>query len=211
MTATILYLIRHGATSANRATPYRLQGRALDLPLDEVGEGQARRAAAVLGAFPLSAVYTSPLLRARETAGWIARPHGIAPEAVPDLIEASLGRWEGLTWDQVREAEPGLYRNFQERSGEAPYPEGESFLDAQRRMVRAVSAIASANPGRRVAVVGHNVTNRAYLAHLMGVPIGRARAIRQANGGINTLETHEDGSLFVQTLNARFHLDDPAT
>ena len=205
MSATIVYLLRHGATAANREVPYRLLGRSLDLPLDEEGQDQARRAAEVLRPYHLAAVYTSPMIRAVETAAFVGRPHGLGPVVVEGLIEANLGRWEGLTWDQARAADPALYEAFHANPGTVPYPDGESFLGAQRRMVPTIAELASKHRGGRIAVVSHNVTNRAYLAALMGIPIDRAREIRQANGGISVL--HDEASrIVVETVNAAFHL-----
>ena len=207
MTETVVYLVRHGSTAANREVPYRLQGRALDLPMDDQGNDQARRAAGVLATIRLDAVYTSPLLRARETAAWIGRPHGMAPVVVPELIEASLGRWEGLTWDQARAADSELVDAFHASPGTVAYPNGESFLDAQARIVPTIAMLAARHLGGRIAVVSHNVTNRGYLAAMMGIPIDRARAIRQSNGGINIIR-YTDGLTTVETLNATFHLPD---
>jgi broad specificity phosphatase PhoE len=207
---TSVYLIRHGATALNREVPYRLLGRSLDPPLDEEGADQARRAADALASAPLVAVYSSPLRRALDTAAAIARPHGLSPIVDPPLIEASLGRWEGLTWDQARALDPDLYEAFHSRPGVVPYPDGESFDDARRRMVPAVARLAAEHPGGQIAVVSHNVTNRALLADLMGIPIDLARAIRQANGGISLIQ-YGVGAPVVETVNARFHLDVPGT
>ena len=132
MAGTIVYLLRHGATAANREIPYRLLGRSLDLPLDEEGVEQARRAGEALRGHRLAAVYSSPMLRAVETAAGVARPHGLEPIVVEGLIEADLGRWEGLTWEQARAGDPGHHEAFFARPGAVPYPDGESFLDAQR-------------------------------------------------------------------------------
>jgi broad specificity phosphatase PhoE len=205
MSATVVYLLRHGATAANRETPYRLLGRSLDLPLDEEGNDQARRAGEALRPFSLAAVYASPMLRAIETGSWVGRPHGLEPIVVEGLIEADLGRWEGLTWDQARADDPEHHAAFFAHPGTTPYPGGESFLDAQCRMVPALAELASRHRGERIAVVSHNVTNRAYLADLMGIPIDRAREIRQANGGISVIRYEVDAAS-VETLNARFHL-----
>jgi broad specificity phosphatase PhoE len=203
---TTVYLLRHGATAANREIPYRLLGRTLDLPLDEEGRDQARRAADVLQSLPIEAVYCSPLLRARETAYAIASTCcGIQPIPFADLIEADLGRWEGLTWDQALEADPEHYEAFHANPGTVPYPGGESFLDAQRRMISCIDMLTSWHGFGQIAVVSHNVTNRAYLAGLLGIPIDHARAIRQANGGINVIR-YEGGKPQVETLNSRFHL-----
>jgi broad specificity phosphatase PhoE len=203
--ATTVYLLRHGATAANREVPYRLLGRTLDLPLDEEGRDQAQRAARVLESLPITAVYCSPLLRARETAHAIASKRGQEPIPLPELIEANLGRWEGLTWDQARDADPEYFAAFHAQPGTVPYPGGESFLDAQRRLTPAIAALAAAHPGERIVVVSHNVTNRAYLAGLLGIPIDLARTIRQANGGISVIR-YERAQAEVETLNSCFHL-----
>ena len=207
MAETIVYLLRHGATAANREVPYRLLGRSLDLPLDDEGAEQARRAGKALRHYPLAAVYTSPMLRAVETAARVAWPHGLEPVVVEGLIEADLGRWEGLTWEQARAADPEHHETFLAHPGTVPYPDGESFRDAQQRMLPAIAELASRHLGERIAVVSHNVTNRAYVAGLMGIPIDRAREIRQSNGGISVIR-YDGSSPVVETLNARFHLDD---
>ena len=205
MAPTIVYLLRHGATSANREVPYRLLGRSLDLSLDDEGIEQARRASEVLRSYPLSVIYASPMLRAVETAASVGRPHGLEPVVVDGLIEADLGRWEGLTWDQARAVDPEHSEAFFANPGTVPYPDGESFLDAQRRMLPTIADLASRHPEERIAVVSHNVTNRAYLAALMGIPIDRAREIRQANGGISVIH-YEGAKVVVETVNAAFHL-----
>jgi broad specificity phosphatase PhoE len=205
---TTVYLVRHGATAANREVPYRLLGRTLDLSLDDEGRDQARRAAAILESLPITAVYCSPLLRAHETANAIASKHDLVPIPLADLIEADLGRWEGLTWDAARNADPEHYDAFHAHPGTVPYPGGESFLDAQHRLTGVIEALVSKHRGEHIAIVSHNVTNRAYLAGLLGIPIDLARSIRQANGGINVIH-YEGAKVTVEMLNSCFHLDSP--
>jgi broad specificity phosphatase PhoE len=202
---TRIFLLRHGATALNRQVPYRLQGRRTDPDLDELGRAQAGRAEVALGNVDLAAVYASPLRRALQTAEVVGRPHGRHPVAVPELTEAELGRWEGLTWAEVEEREPEQYRRFLDHPGTEPYPEGESFLDVQRRVTPALAALAAQHAGEAIAVVGHNVVNRAYLAGVLGLPIDAARAIRQANGGINEVR-YAEGKPTLITLNAELHL-----
>lgn len=205
---TRIILLRHGATALNRAVPYRIQGRLSDPPLDELGRRQARAAAAaVSGAgLRLVAVYTSPLRRAFETAQALAEPLGVAVIAQSDLIEADVGRWEGRTWAEVEAAEPGEFARFMADPGTVPYPGGESFLDVQRRVSPVLEGLAAEHRGQTIGVVAHNVVNRAVLARLLGVPIERARALRQSNGGINVLEDDGHG-LRVAMLNVALHLE----
>jgi broad specificity phosphatase PhoE len=209
-----VFLIRHGATGANRAVPYRLQGRATDLPLDELGRAQAARAAEALqlaGVRP-SAVFTSPLLRAFETARVVGAPRGVEPEAVAELVEADVGRWEGLTWDEARARDPEDYRRFHDDPGTVPYPGGESFADVAARVGPAIARLAGGYPGASIVVVGHNVVNRAFLAGPLGLPIGLARTIRQSNGGISLVEYDGPGAPpRVVMLNGCLHLEGLAT
>ena len=204
---TRIYLLRHGATASNRLVPYRLQGRGSDGALDELGIEQARRASDVLARLSLVAVYTSPLRRARETAGIVAAPHRLEPQGVDALTEAELGRWEGLTWEEAREHDPSLYERFMADPGTTPYPDGESFLDVQRRVSPVIADLAMRHSNSRIAIVGHNVVNRAYLAQPLGLPISLARGIRQANGGINVVQ-YEGAVAKVICLNACLHLND---
>ena len=184
----LLYLLRHGATAANRETPYRLQGRHLDLELDDTGRRQAQQAARALRSTGLSAVYCSPLLRARETAAAIARPHDLSPIEESGLTEADIGQWEGKTWAEVEAEHPELYREFLRHPGLVRYLDGESFLDVQRRVTPLLAELAQRHEGESIAVVSHNIVNRAVLAGLIGLPINAARSIRQSNGGISLIE-----------------------
>jgi phosphoserine phosphatase len=203
---TRIYLLRHGATALNRAVPYRLQGRWSDSPLDEAGREQARRASLALRVLTIRAAYSSPLLRAAETARIVAEPHGIDVTLIDGLVEADLGRWEGLTWDEAQSQDPEWHARFHERPGTTPYPDGESFADTGARASAALSAIARAHAGERVIVVGHNVLNRAVLAEPLGLSIEQARSIRQENCGINVLE-HDGTKIKIVSLNECIHLE----
>src|SRR6187200_2830632 len=85
--ATTLYLIRHGATEANLATPPRLQGRKHNPPLARLGVRQAEATRDFLAIRPLDACYTSPLLRAAQTAAIVAAPHRLVPATMEALTE----------------------------------------------------------------------------------------------------------------------------
>lgn len=205
-TRTRVYLLRHGATSANREVPYRLQGASQDLNLDELGLVQARCAGIALAHVELSAVYSSPLLRAMQTASAVASHRQLVVRPVPELTEANVGDWEGLTWDEVRERDPDLFSLFMANPGTVPYRNGESFQDVQNRCTPVINALAQLHPNQSIAIVGHNVVNRTYLASLLRLPISQARSLAQANGGINIID-YLDGRPSLITMNANLHLD----
>jgi len=203
---TYLVLIRHGATEANAARPYRLQGYRTDLPLFDLGRRQAREVGRFLATCPLKRVLTSPLRRAVETAEHVARSHGLRVEPWPDVIECDVGRWDGMTWERIEREDPEAYRLFMADPATAGYPEGESYRDVQQRVAPAFEGLLRESAGTSVAVVSHNVVNRAYLAGLLGVPISEARRIPQNNGGISLIRRTPAGTK-VLTVNSILHLE----
>jgi broad specificity phosphatase PhoE len=202
---TWLFLVRHGATEANERVPNILQGNAIDLPLSPDGERQARDVAAFLHRFSVRHVYSSGMLRARQTADIIGRELSIAPSVVTALHECDVGVWEGLDWQTIRGRFPEEHRRFVDNPAENPYLGGESYGDVLRRVEPAITDLLDAHPGESIAIVAHNVVNRVYLASLAGIELRRAPRIAQANGGVN-LVRRKAGQTELVTLNALFHL-----
>ena len=202
-----LYLVRHGATDNNRARPPRLQGRRTDPPLSDEGLGQARQTGKFLADSPLDRVYSSPLLRARQTAEAIAEPHGLAVEVVADLIEVDVGVWEGRSWEEIQGTDPEAYRGFMTDATVNPYLGGEDIETVLVRAKPAFERLMEENLGRLIAAVAHNVVNRAYLAELIGMPLARYRSIPQDNCGL-TLLRYRRRRVKAVTINGVFHLDE---
>jgi len=202
-----LYLVRHAETENNRARPRRLQGRRTDPGLSEDGHRQARETAEAFARRPLDGVFSSPLLRARQTAEAIARPHGLAIELVEDLIEVDVGLWEGRAWDEIERTDPEAYRLFMADASVHPYRGGENLSTVQARVVPAIERLMCENLGRRIAAVAHNCVNRTYLAHVLGLPLADYRVIPQDNCCVN-LFRWRDGRVKLVTVNAVGHLGD---
>jgi broad specificity phosphatase PhoE len=202
---TIMFLLRHGATDNNLAVPPRLQGRRTDPGLSVDGLRQSGEAAELLRAWPIRAVYASPLRRAQETAAVIAQPHRLAVVACPAITECDVGEWEGLTWRAIAAAHPEAHARFIADPAMHPYLGGESLTDVRDRVRGALDALLDDHAGQALVVVAHNVVNRAYLAGYLGVPLAAARGIAQANCGVNVLR-RRDGRTRLLTLNAQFHL-----
>jgi broad specificity phosphatase PhoE len=201
-----LYLLRHGATDNNLAHPPRLQGCRVDAGLSPEGFEQARQTQAFLAQVHLDAVFSSPLLRARQTAEAIAWPRGLEVQVVREITEVDVGRWEGRTWAEVDRSDPEAYRLFTTDAGRNPYMGGENLAEVQARVVPALERLLEQNRGRVVLAVAHNVVNRVFLAHLLGIPLARYRIVTQDNCGINLL-SHREGKVRVVSVNGVFHLD----
>jgi broad specificity phosphatase PhoE len=160
--ATIL-LTRHGESDWNREL--RWQGHA-DRPLTEAGRDQARALAAELAGEPISAVYSSDLIRAHETARIVADRLGLEVTVIPDLREIDVGAWSGLTRDEIAHHFPEGYRRWIE-DGEIGH-DGETPEQLADRVVAAVERIAASHPGECVLVVSHGGAMRAVLNHAGG-------------------------------------------
>ena len=161
MTLTTFALVRHGQTDWNAQR--RLQG-STDIPLNDVGRGQARDAVAVLSAYEWDAIVSSPLSRAAETANLIAAGLGLkVARHVPELTERSFGPAEGLQAGPELEALriPGGYRG------------AESEEDAAARGLGALEALADEFRGRRVLVVAHGTLLRVSLNRAIGRTLHR--------------------------------------
>lgn len=161
MTLTTFALIRHGQTDWNAQR--RLQG-ATDIPLNDVGRGQARDAVEVLSGYEWDAIVSSPLSRAVETATVIADGLGLSvARHIAELAERSFGLAEGLQAGAELEALriPGGYRG------------AESEDEAASRGLGALEALAEEFRGRRVLVVTHGTLLRVSLGRAIGRSLHR--------------------------------------
>jgi len=140
MTARLL-LVRHGETEYNRRG--LALGRA-DVSLNETGRRQAERLRLALAEAPLTAVYTSPLVRAVDTAMSIATAHAKEVLIEDDLVEMDIGEVEGLTFPELRKQFPALAQNWGGPDGPTfRMPGGERLVDVQRRAVDAIEVLAA--------------------------------------------------------------------
>ena len=187
---TLIYLLRHGAVVG--AETRRFIGH-LDVPLSTHGERQGAAQAARLSGTPLAAVFTSDLVRARRTGEIVGAPHGLTPVVVPALREMAMGRWDGLTAEEIRAREPEAFVAWMSSVGEFPFPGGESVPDLAARAWPAFEAIVAAHAGQAVAIVAHGGTNRMLLCRALGLEPGRLLALGQDYGALSVLEHGESG------------------
>ena len=156
MTLTTFALVRHGQTDWNAER--RLQG-ATDIPLNDVGRGQARDAVAVLVPYEWDAIVSSPLSRAAETADLIAEGLGLSvSRRVPELTERSFGPAEGMQAGPELDALriPGGFEG------------AESEEEAADRGLAALEALAEEFRGQRLLVVTHGTLLRVSLSRAVG-------------------------------------------
>ncbi len=185
MPPTVFYLVRHGSVVA--AERRRFIGH-LDAPLSPLGEAQMEALSARLASVPLEAVYASDLSRARRSAEILAAPHRLTPRVEPALREMSMGRWEGLTAEEIAALDPEAFKEWIARIGEVPFPGGESLMDLDDRAWPVVEKILAGHGGAHVALVAHGGTNRVLLCHALGLPLDRVLSLGQDYAALSVLE-----------------------
>jgi broad specificity phosphatase PhoE len=154
-----LWLARHGETDEN--ADGRILGRR-DPPLGAAGTAQAEALAVRATGLGIAALWTSPLLRARQTAAIVGRAIGLEPIVLEALVESDRGDWEGRLVAELAREDPALHAAFVAGDPSFRFPGGEALLD-QRDRTRTALAVIRAGP-RPALVVAHAGTIRAALA-----------------------------------------------
>lgn len=125
------------------------------MPLNDTGRAQAKELAKQLAVEPITAVYTSDLARARETAAIATAGRGLPTRELVDLRERHFGTWEGLTDDVIRDRFP------QSRTG--PWGDGETIEQMAARVIAALRLIAENHRDATVFISTHGGPMRAAL------------------------------------------------
>ena len=175
MDSALLCLTRHGETDWNRQGI--LQGW-LDVPLNEHGREQAHAMATQFAGEEFSAVWCSPLARARETAEVIARHLGLpAPQSHEGLKERHFGAIQGIPKSELAERNPVLLEQILRRNPQAQFVGGESMDEFADRLLGACADIGTQHPARRVLVITHGWVLDAVLRHIGG--LGRTAVLHE--------------------------------
>ncbi|WP_164017349.1 histidine phosphatase family protein [Pyxidicoccus trucidator] len=201
---TEFILIRHGETEWNSQN--RLQGHR-DSALSREGLRQADALAARLASVSFSALYSSDLGRALETARRIAARTGHS--VVPDtrLRERGLGILEGLTREEATQRHPEAFAGYVEGGPDYVVPEGESTSQRLRHAVECLEELGARHRGERLVAVTHGGVLGLLFRHSLGVPHGMRRAFSVLNAGWNQFDYH-DGGFRLVTWGDITHLKD---
>jgi len=171
---TLLYLIRHGRTDWNDEGRYQGQ---TDLPLNARGHQQAQELAAALSARPWTALYSSDLARARQTAQALSERTGLPVRLDVRLREIDVGRWSGQLIRVVRDGDPELYARWQAVPSQVCPPGGESLHELTARLAAALDDIAAAHPEGTVAVFTHGAAIATVLCRVRQLPLDGFRSL----------------------------------
>ena len=186
-----IYLVRHGETEWNKVR--RFQGRS-NLPLNREGKHQVRALASALKNIPLTAIYTSPLLRALETARQIKVFHPSTPIFEDNgLIEMDLGEFDGMKVEDWAEQYPEFRKAWNENPACVRMPGGESLKEVQDRAKKTIERIAGLYPpDTTILISSHNFVNLTLLCDILKIPLNGFRDLRQENAAFNIISKKGD-------------------
>ena len=190
---TNLLLIRHGLT--DYVTAHRMPGWRAGIHLNDEGRAQAAALARRLADVELAAVYSSPLERARETAGPLAEARGLSVDIRRDLGDLHPGDWTGRLLEELEKED--LWPIIQSYPSGARLPGGESFQGCQARMVAELEAIRNAHPGQTVAVVSHADPIKMAVAYYLGMALDLFQRLSISPASVTALTFHGLGPRLV--------------
>jgi broad specificity phosphatase PhoE len=199
---TEIVLVRHGETELNTQGVFR--GR-FDVALNERGRRQADAAAKALSDPPLTAVYSSPLMRAMETARAVALPHGLEPRVDEAFNNIDLGEWQGVPKDRVAREYPELWRLWKDDPDALRIPRGETLANVRERALTRTRELVELHRGERFAVVTHRSVAKQLGGALLGMERGYFWTFYLDNAGYSVFG-HEGGRFTLLKWNEACHI-----
>jgi broad specificity phosphatase PhoE len=198
-----IIIVRHGDTAWNRTERFRGM---IDIDLDETGRQQAALTAKRIAALPVTAVYSSPVGRALETARIIAAPLDLEVQKLPDARDISFGQLEGLTLNEARQRYDQVVSRWLFAPDEVTFPGGESLGRVRERASRALEKIIKPLTGETVVIVSHKVVIVELIIHFLGLKDSQFRQIAQDTCAMNVFQKQKD-MIYAILLNDTCHLD----
>lgn len=195
---TKVFLMRHGEVVNGGERRYNGH---IDIDITENGVQQMHRLAETLVGKEVSVVYASDLIRSVKGAEIIGKRIGASLKSFRELRERSVGCWEGLTVEEIKQRFPDEYVAWRaDLLGYRP-PNGECLTDVQERILPFYKQIVASHRDQTIAMLLHGGINRVILADALGMPPLNLFRIEQDYGALNIIEYYEDNRPVVKLLN----------
>lgn len=186
---TYLFLIRHGENEWVETG--KLAGRTPGVHLNEKGHQQSAALAERLANQPITAVYSSPLVRCVETAQPLAQRLGLPICEEPGLLEVDYGEWQGAELKEL--SKKPEWQLVQIYPSGFRFPGGETLREVQSRVVATLERIRTEHAGEAVAVFAHGDILRTTLAWYLGTPLDLFQRIVINTASVTLLGFHHFG------------------
>jgi broad specificity phosphatase PhoE len=195
--------LRHGQTELSVQRRYSGRGNP---PLTDLGRRQAEAAAEYIARRGgISAIITSPLQRAYDTAAAVAKALNVDVVIDDDLIETDFGAWEGLTFAEAAARDPELHPNWLRDIAIAP-PGGESFASVQERVRRVCDRVMAEYGGTTVLVVSHVTPIKTVLQLALDAGPSILYRLHLDLASLSIAEFYPDGKASVRLVNQTAYL-----
>ena len=176
-----------------------------DVELNDEGRHQAVRLAQALRHLRVSAVYSSDLKRALDTADAVASEHALDVVIEPALREMNQGEFEGVPYVEIRRSHGELLKRWRKNPESVIIPGGECLLDVQERVFAAIERMGAKHAGETVVAVSHHFAISSLLCKLMGLGLSEFAGFGLKASSTSRIRV-EDGRYSVELVNDVTHL-----
>lgn len=197
-----IYLVRHAESVANTQGIY--QGITYDTDLSEVGKKQARALDAHFKTIDIAQIIASPLKRTMQTATYVAKSKKLPIVIEKQIIETNHGDWEGKHKDTIKNTWPWVYKKWLKFPSRTKFPQGEHFLDTQKRVIEWWQKFCQNNT-EDALVVSHDNIIRVIVAKILNKNLNKIWKFHLQPTAITKVSVSK-GNIVLESLGDTKHL-----
>ena len=178
-----IIFLRHGQAKNN--TDRILAGRTEGVPLTDVGEQQAQHTAELLEHMNVSAIYSSPIQRAKHTAEIVGKHNSLDVSIDERLIELDMGKFTGMAYDEIFNDHGNVFMKFYQGDLEIAHNGVETFDEVKKRVLGIVDHVIENHPDQNVVLVTHMDPIKAMLSTIVDLSPTNLFELIIANASLN--------------------------
>jgi len=184
-----IIFLRHGQAKNN--TERVLAGRTPGVPLTEEGVDQSEKAAKFLEDMNISAIYSSPIERAKNTAEIVGKHNSIDVKIDDRLIEIDMGKFTGRPYDEIFSSHGNVFMKFYKGELEIAHNGVETFVEVKKRILGMVDHVIENHPDENVVLVTHMDPIKAMLSTIISLSPENLYELIIANGSLNIFREYK--------------------
>ena len=193
-----IIFLRHGQAKNN--TERILSGRTPGVPLTDKGITQAQQTAELLEHMNISAIYSSPIQRAKHTAEIVGKHNSIDVTIDDRLIELDMGKFTNVPYDEIFSSHGNVFMKFYDGELEIAHNGVETFADVKKRVASIVEEVIEKHPDENVVLVTHMDPIKAMLSTIVDLSSTNLFELIIANASLN-LFREKDGKFSLSGIN----------
>lgn len=178
-----IIFLRHGQAKNN--TDRILSGRTKGVPLTDIGVQQAQDTAKLLENMNISAIYSSPIQRAKHTAEIVGKHNSLDVTLDDRLIELDMGKFTGMPYDEIFASHGNVFMKFYNDELEIAHNGVETFSEVKKRVLGIVDHVIENHPDENVVLVTHMDPIKAMLSTIVELSPTNLFELIIANASLN--------------------------